>query len=364
MHIFCGLRAWYNILSVIYCIGKKGKRKEKLKKMLEKVRILLTEENREAAKQAERLAGRLRAEGLEAEEIRISGEKAEGSGTPGDRPGEILPAEQAEGELWITDCPEAARRLAGENCRILLYLTEKSRALPLGEYPYAVESLEGIGAEELEGIWRRLTGEPWEILHTERLIVREQREEDLDSLYEIYAHPDMTAYMEGLSADRQEERERLTSYIRTVYPLYGFGLWMLEKREPEKGEKGGRPEQGGGMASDGQPEQGGEMASDGQPELAGECIGRAGFFWREEAAVPELGFAIRKTEQKKGYCLEACRAILKYGFEELDFSEVQALTRPGNRAAEAVLARLGFQRAGITEADGAPAARWLLRRNR
>ena len=237
MHIFCGLRAWYNILSVIYCIGKKGKRKEKLKKMLEKVRILLTEENREAAKQAERLAGRLRAEGLEAEEIRISGEKAEGSGTPGDRPGEILPAEQAEGELWITDCPEAARRLAGENCRILLYLTEKSSALPLGEYPYAVESLEGIGAEELEGIWRRLTGEPWEILHTERLIVREQREEDLDSLYEIYAHPDMTAYMEGLSADRQEERERLTSYIRTVYPLYGFGLWMLEKREPEKGEK-------------------------------------------------------------------------------------------------------------------------------
>ncbi len=139
--------------------------------------------------------------------------------------------------MWITDCPEAVRRLAGDGCRILLYLTEKSRALPLGEYPYAVESLEGIGAEELEGICRRLSGKPWEILRTERLIVREQKEEDLDSLYEIYAHPDMTAFMEGLSADREEERERLISYIRTVYPLYGFGLWMLEKREPEKGKR-------------------------------------------------------------------------------------------------------------------------------
>ena len=312
--------------------------------MLEKVHILIVEESQETTEQAKLLTERLRAEGIEAEEIRASGEKAKEAG--------VGKTGTAEGEMWITDCPEAVRRLGGDGCRILLYLTEKSRALPLGEYPYAVESLEGIGAEELEGICRRLSGKPWEILRTERLIVREQKEEDLDSLYEIYAHPDMTAFMEGLSADREEERERLISYIRTVYPLYGFGLWMLEKREPERREKGGCTKQYG------------EEALGGRPERAGDCIGRAGFFWREDAVAPELGFAIRKTEQKKGYCLEACRAILKYGFEELDFSEVQALTRPGNRAAEAVLARLGFQKKEITEADGALAVRWLLRRTR
>ena len=61
-----------------------------------------------------------------------------------------------------------------------------------GEYPYAVESLEGIGAEELEGICRRLSGKPWEILRTERLIVREQKEEDLDILYAVsYTHLDV-----------------------------------------------------------------------------------------------------------------------------------------------------------------------------
>ena len=171
----------------------------------------------------------------------------------------------------------------------------------------------------------------------------------IEACYTLTAY---TAFMEGLSADREEERERLISYIRTVYPLYGFGLWMLEKREPERREKGGCTKQYR------------EEALGGRPERAGDCIGRAGFFWRENAVAPELGFAIRKTEQKKGYCLEACRAILKYGFEELDFSEVQALTRPGNRAAEAVLARLGFQKKEITEADGALAVRWLLRRTR
>ena len=121
--------------------------------MLEKVHILIVEESQETTEQAKLLTERLRAEGIEAEEIRASGEKAKEAG--------VGKTGTAEGEMWITDCPEAVRRLAGDGCRILLYLTEKSRALPLGEYPYAVESLEGIGAEELEGICRRLSGEPW-----------------------------------------------------------------------------------------------------------------------------------------------------------------------------------------------------------
>ena len=201
--------------------------------MLEKVRILIVEESRETTEQAKLLTERLRAEGIEAEEIRASGEKAKEAG--------VEKTGTAEGEMWITDCPEAVRRLAGDGCRILLYLTEKSRALPLGEYPYAVESLEGIGAEELEGICRRLSGKPWEILRTERLIVREQKEEDLDSLYEIYAHPDMTAFMEGLSADREEERERLISYIRTVYPARrAVRLWPVDAGKKRTGEKGKR----------------------------------------------------------------------------------------------------------------------------
>ena len=203
--------------------------------MLEKVWIVITEEDEKTEEQAKRLKKRLQSEGLEA----------------GMEPffSDSRKPQPAAGELYLTDCPEAVGRLAGENCRILLYLTEKSRKLSMTEYPYAVEDLEEIDAGYLEGIYRRLAGEPWEILRTKRLLVREQREEDLDSLYEIYAHPDMTAYMEGLAVDREEERERLRSYIRTVYPLYGFGLWMLVEKKRGLHRQGGLFLAGGSKAA-------------------------------------------------------------------------------------------------------------------
>lgn len=342
--------------------------------MLEKVWIMIKEGTGNAAENAERLKMRLNAQGLEAKTPEAIGQTGprgceESNGPCGcaESVGSCGCAESAgpcghtgsAGQLYLTDCPEAARRFAGGDCCILLYLTEESRKLPMEAYPYAVQDLDGIDADYLEGVYRRWAKKPWEILRTPRLIVREQTEEDLDSLYEIYAHPDMTAYTEGLSSDREEERERLRSYIAAVYPLYGFGIWMLEKRStPEAADKTAAVNK---TAAENTADPGTGTAPAGHTE-SGSCIGRAGFFWREDAPFPELGFAVKKSEQGKGYCLEACRAILRFGFEELGFSCVQALTREGNRAAEAVLARLGFQRDGCVRADGVPAARWLLRR--
>ena len=360
--------------------------------MLEKVWIMIKEGTGNAAENAERLKMRLNAQGLEAKTPEAIGQTGprgceESNGPCGcaESVGSCGCAESAgpcghtgsAGQLYLTDCPEAARRFAGGDCCILLYLTEESRKLPMEAYPYAVQDLDGIDADYLEGVYRRWAKKPWEILRTPRLIVREQTEEDLDSLYEIYAHPDMTAYTEGLSSDREEERERLRSYIAAVYPLYGFGIWMLEKRRtPEAADKTAAVNKTAAAdktaavnktaaadktAAENTADPGTGTAPAGHTE-SGSCIGRAGFFWREDAQFPELGFAVKKSEQGKGYCLEACRAILRFGFEELGFSCVQALTREGNRAAEAVLARLGFRRDGCVRADGVPAARWLLRR--
>ena len=126
---------------------------------------------------------------------------------------------------------------------------------------------------------------------------------------------------------------------------------MLEKRRtPEAADKTAAVNK---TAAENTADPGTGTAPAGHTE-SGSCIGRAGFFWREDAQFPELGFAVKKSEQGKGYCLEACRAILRFGFEELGFSCVQALTREGNRAAEAVLARLGFRKDGCVRADGVP----------
>ncbi len=220
---------------------------------------------------------------------------------------------EREGSLYLTDRPERVRARHGTDCRILLYLTEENRGESFGRAPYAVESMGGLNADFLKKVWQRLTGQPWEILRTERLRVREMTEGDLEALYEIYAHPDMTLYTEGPALDREAEREKLAAYIRNVYPIYGFGIWMLEERK------------------------------------SGKAIGRAGFFWREGAAYPELGFAVEKRSQRKGYCLEACKAILEYGFGELGFTGVQALTEEGNGASRQILRQLGFAEKGMEE---------------
>lgn len=78
-----------------------------------------------------------------------------------------------------------------------------------------------------------------------------------------------------------------------------------------------------------------------EEKSGGRCVGRAGFHMREGFAYPELGFIVAQEDQRKGYCLEACSALLEYGFRELEFDGVQALVAEGNRASEEVCRRLG-----------------------
>lgn len=209
------------------------------------------------------------------------------------------------GIVYITDRPDAVRERAGKDACILLFLTEGNRSGDWKDIPYAVESLEGLDGDFLEKVYQRHIGEPWDILETERLLVREMVEADLEALYRIYDQADAGDFLDGLSADREEERAYIKSYIEKVYPFFGFGIWMLVEKE------------------------------------YGRCVGRAGFHRREGFAYPELGFIVEKKEQRKGYCLEACNALLEYGFRELEFEGIQALVVEGNRASEEICRKLG-----------------------
>ncbi|WP_417298652.1 GNAT family N-acetyltransferase [Eisenbergiella porci] len=225
--------------------------------------------------------------------------------------------------VYITDRPDAVRAAAGEDACILLYLTEENRGKIWGDIPYAVEGLEGLDGDFLEKVYQRHVKEPWEILQTDRLIVREMTEEDLDALYRIYDQPGIEDVMDGLSEDREEERAYVRAYIERAYPFYGFGLWMLAERE------------------------------------SGRCVGRAGFFMREGFDEPELGFIIAREAQRKGYCMEACGAILEYGFRELGFERVQALAAERNGASLAVCRKLGGQRSGSIVWEGRSYVRFV-----
>lgn len=214
------------------------------------------------------------------------------------------------GVLYVTDERDCYRELKERGCYVVPYLHEGNRGATFPDARYIVEDLQEIEQETMERIYRRMAELPWNICETERCLIRETTEEDLDSFYEIYREPSITKYMEGLYPDRQEELAYIKNYRKYVYAFYGYGMWtVLEKN-------------------------------------SGRVIGRAGLSEREGFAIPELGFVIGLPWQRQGYAYEVCVAILQLAKEELEMEKVQAFVLEQNVASAKLCGRLGFDKSG------------------
>lgn len=177
-------------------------------------------------------------------------------------------------------------------------------------YKYLFESFEGMTPDYFVMVYSRFYGLSLEILETERLRVREMTLDDIERLYEIYAEPSITEYMEGLYPDKKDELEFSKSYIENMYGFYGYGLWMVIEKE------------------------------------SGRIIGRAGLSNREidGEVYLELGYVIAKENQRQGYATEVCSAILEYAKSELGAMQVIALMKPENEASIRTAKKLGFRK--------------------
>lgn len=195
-----------------------------------------------------------------------------------------------------------------ERIPFLLYLHDGNKDVEFSKAPFGVLSLNDVDMVYIESIYKRFYGIPWTILETDRCIVREITEEDLDELYEVYGDPSVTRYTEGLYEDREEERAYIKKYIERVYGFDGFGIWAVILKE------------------------------------TGRLIGRAGISWREGYDSPELGYVIGVPYQKKGIATEVCRAILSYAVEGLGFRKIRVLFEEENAASLKLCRKLGFKR--------------------
>lgn len=61
----------------------------------------------------------------------------------------------------------------------------------------------------------------------------------------------------------------------------------------------------------------------------------------------DLGYELSRDYWGRGLMTEAIRAILAYGFTELELNRIQALVEPGNEASIAMLRKLGFTQEGL-----------------
>ncbi|WP_437589925.1 GNAT family N-acetyltransferase [Sorangium sp. So ce1000] len=78
-----------------------------------------------------------------------------------------------------------------------------------------------------------------------------------------------------------------------------------------------------------------------------QLIGAVGFFRFAMAHYrSEITYELARTASGKGYMTEALRAVVRFGFEQLDLHTIEAGIDPGHGPSLRVAERLGFQREG------------------
>lgn len=74
-----------------------------------------------------------------------------------------------------------------------------------------------------------------------------------------------------------------------------------------------------------------------------EFVGWCGLWRLKETDEIEIGYAVAKDFQGKGYATEAAAAVLGYGFETLRLKKIVAVARPENAASRRVMEKLGMR---------------------
>lgn len=212
----------------------------------------------------------------------------------------------SEDTLIVTDSINAYKFYKLLCKDVLIYVHEESELDKFSGGKYFVMTPEETECEYFERVYRRIHELPWEITRTDRMIIRETTEEDIDEFYEMYKDPRMTKYMEPLYQDIENEKKYAREYREKVYACQGFGIWTLLDKNTKK------------------------------------CIGRAGLTYRCGFDNVEIGFAIGTEYWNKGYATEAIKAILSFAKEE-NLGPVNALIMHGNEASIHVVEKFGFK---------------------
>ena len=151
---------------------------------------------------------------------------------------------------------------------------------------------------------------------TERLVLRDWREEDWPRFWELTNTPAVMRWLgdEADEATKSGARERLEGYSRD----HGHTFWVCERRED-----------------------GGHLAG----EMLGFCgLKRSNVEGESVFGMMEVGWRLREDAWGRGYAKEAAIASLDLAFDRFGADEVVALTVAGNSPSWGLMERLGMTR--------------------
>ena len=190
---------------------------------------------------------------------------------------------------------------------------------------YAVESFEAVDEKYLERVLRRHLGLPWNIIESDRVLIRELTPEDYK-----FVSKEENAF---------SDEEQYLAYLNSQYRFYEYGLWGIERRE--EGILVGTA----GVWNYEPKRTGNNRVKIREPQNV----------WRWNKKNPEketaedfvlqleLGYRTFAPYRRNGYAEEACKLIFSYVGEWYgDEYEIFAVTKASNTASENLLKKLNF----------------------
>lgn len=217
------------------------------------------------------------------------------------------PVEAYGGSVCVTDDPDTARERMKYG-PVVGYVGEDLDKLDgwSGIF-YLVTDLTAITPHYLEQVWCRYYQLPLVIARTQDGMIRELKEDDAAALCACYQeHGDFMADRPRGEHMLVAERLRIASYVRQVYPVRGFGMYLLERE--------------------------------------GVFVGLAGFEMEDimgESRVT-MGYYVVPEKRRMGIAERTCRILLDYVREEYEIGTVYVKIHEKNPASMALAAKLGF----------------------
>lgn len=168
---------------------------------------------------------------------------------------------------------------------------------------YVVESIEDIDDSFAYMVWCRKWSKPLIIGYVDDICIREMTAFDADNILALYEDEECKKYLKrpDLNINNEKYSDVIKRYQKSMYELYGFGMWVLEQN--------------------------------------GTIIGRVGFDFDNEEIF--LGYVISSDYRNKKIATRACQIALDY-IKDFGFKNVFCTVEKTNLPSLHLAKKLGF----------------------
>jgi ribosomal-protein-alanine N-acetyltransferase len=149
-------------------------------------------------------------------------------------------------------------------------------------------------------------------METQRLLIREIRDEDEQGMLELDADPEVHKYLGNNPITTIEQARAVIKFIHQQYRENGIGRWAVIEKETAD-----------------------FIGWTGLKLITEKTNGHVNYY--------DMGYRLIRKYWGKGYATETAKASLKYGFDTLQLNEIYAIANIKNEASNHILEKIGLQ---------------------